>query len=74
MKNVTIKTVEEFINPDLSTPNLKPELHNKIMNTKTELIQSGNYEYKFKKTRNYWSKSNWRVLAADVARKINEKI
>lgn len=74
MKNVTIKTVEEFINPDLATPNLKPELHNKIMDTTAELTQKGNYENRFEKTSHYWSKSNWRVLAADVARKINEKI
>ena len=69
---ITIKTVEQVINPRSENPILEVNLINSIKNTTEVLMQSNNYSYKFKKSEHHYSNANWREIARDIAVKINK--
>ena len=68
---VTIKTVEQVINPKMGNLKLSSELHNQI-NSKFQLLdQKNNYNSKFGKSTIFFSNANWREIAKDISDAIN---
>ena len=69
---ITIKAIEQVINPEFENPILEVNLINSIKNTTEILMQNNNYSYKFQKSEHHYSNANWRTIARDVSLAINK--
>jgi len=69
---VTIKTVEQAINPKKQNLKANPDIHEAIYSTFQLLDQENDYNSKFGKSTIFFSNSNYRVIAKDIANSINK--
>ena len=70
---VTIKTVEQVINPKFQNLKANPDIHEAIYSTFQILDQKIDYNSKFGKSTLFFSNANWREIAKDIANSINAK-
>ena len=68
---VTIKTVEQVINPKIQNLKLNPDIHEAIYSTFQLLDQENDYNSKFGKSTIFFSNANWRDIAKDISDAIN---
>jgi len=70
---ITIKKVEQVINPKIQNLKTDPEIYEAIYSTFQILDQKIDYNSKFGKSTLFFSDANWREISKDIANTINAK-
>ena len=68
---LTIKTVDQVINPKNQNLKLNPDQHEAINSTFQLLDQENDYNSKFGKSTKFFSNANWRQISKDIVNAIN---